>query len=388
VPGRFRRLIRELFERRQTFPRPLFLEASIVDPDDQRDAQRLRATALRITAGAFVDLPVQARNGLPTPFVLRAERPDPDVEDDPYRYLTLTLLGSREAAETAARRKLPPNGEVMRYVVELDLRNALVFDAVEHPQLSWARLHRNDPLARQMLKACRDAGADLVLIRLKDVRSTGQQYAAVMFQAAVGDTVQVIDEAPYIFDRESQRWNGPNGGGPSGSTIAVSLRSRLPLAPRRISHWSARRFLSFAGWELLWASIAALLINPIAGLSGASVRVPVWSVLVVTLPLGWYSGKTLLRAVHPRMIAARLFMREVRTAILLMERTEGLAQDIDDLRRQILGTLDEEDERADDEPAEDNPDSAAGSSEDPSTRGHSADEGDAPSDGDKPGEPC
>lgn len=204
--------------------------------------------------------------------------------------------------------------------------------------LDASAVWRNDPQALRYLHALRNAGADALWIR-----GDGGGALALIFTAAIGERIEVIDEAPYLMI-EGVWWRQ------APSKIDGSLR-RPPTPQARVRRWSGRRKFLFLLWEFALAFIFAMLAEPLVHLVGAKLTLPLWAIfavsLVAAIPIGWFIGGTLHRAVSPYRERVRKFM----TALLELRNELRSRRDQEDYlrqaRRELL--LEDEDETVDDE---------------------------------------
>jgi len=134
----------------------------------------------------------------PLPFAERSDAAANEEHLPAYAYVLAVLTGDRERLEASAREQLRVGA--VRSFVTLELHRACVMDCRSLPQIDEARLRAHDAASIAIVRACRDAGADLLLIR-----GTLSERIAVLFTAAVGDRIRVLGEEAAVL-RADGRW--------------------------------------------------------------------------------------------------------------------------------------------------------------------------------------
>lgn len=292
--GRRRTRRNEVVQKQKPLETAAFAVSEPLDPTAQELVEQLVRGPVSIATSAYVELPPAFdADGVPRPLADRSHGIPSSEADDRFRYIVAALLRDRRSAERVAERHVQRVGAVIRYFSCLGLHNARAADATALPHISERLLQENDVTAIRYLRAFRDAGADVIL-----VRGTRTRAVAILFLEKLGESVDVFDEAAYVYDRARRHWRRLGTG-----TEPPSGRGRLHLPvhhrAKRIAHWSLRRIVSFLAWELLFAAVASAAIGPILRLFGTEVVVPIWILALITLPLGWIAGAPLYRAVRP-----------------------------------------------------------------------------------------
>lgn len=297
----FRQLLRQLQqlqliqqgERLQ--PPKAFLSQAPLDPEAQQVIEQLCSQGWRSKDNFCLELPLALNeDGIPTPLIERRQGVPCEDEKCRYRYIVATALRNLRGAQRAGEHHAQHAGLLGRYFASLHFNDAFAVDATELRFLDERLLRENSAVAIQHLRAFRDAGVDVVWI--KGVRTS--RVAVLFIDSVLEGSTEILDEAAYFFRRAEGIWERF---GDEPDTNEKSRRQHHFAAPRpkRISHWSTRRLLSFIGWEMLFAFLASLLLAPVLGLIDVQLEVPIWLLLVILLPLGWISGRALFQAIKP-----------------------------------------------------------------------------------------
>jgi hypothetical protein len=334
--GPLRRL-RLLQASAREFPPKVFAHDEPLDPATQDAVQQLSSQRLSLSASGCLELsPAFDENGAPTPLIDRYDGVPCDKPRCKYRYVVAAVFREPGAAQRSAARKAQYSGGITRYFVAVDFRDAVVVDARDLRFLTEALLRDNDALALSYLRAFRDIGADAIW-------ATGMNSpeVAVIFIEAIDTTIEVSDEALYFFDRESQTWTRLSPNAPESPARKESRRLPSPKPPRRISHWSPRRLITFAVWEMFFATVASLFSDPLLHLLDSDLQVPIWLAAIVAMFFGWFIGRALFHGLQPY----RELMREIRSFLveqrLNASRLETLEQEREFLRREVTRLLEE-----------------------------------------------
>jgi hypothetical protein len=250
--------LEEAWQPRQTPRDPL-------DPEAQAAVDVLSSQVMPFTASAiYLELPPEPdEEGRPTPLKDRHSGVPSDGignPDDAYRYIVAPLLRDQRAADRAAGRRAQHVGELRRVFVTVGLRKALAADGTHLRALSEALLRNRDPAALQYLRAFRDRGVDIVLVR----GAKAKGLVAVIFTGAIGDSIQVLQEAVRTFNRDEARWEGPRLQHVPSSRFHATAPTRTKRGLRRI------------GQAFILEVTVALFCHLAAPVLGVDVTVPLW----------------------------------------------------------------------------------------------------------------
>jgi len=201
---------------------------------------------------------------------------DPTSEDPcPRRFVITPLLNDRGACARAASRGAPHRGQVLRIFVELRFRQAQVVNCTRLTHLDERAVRNHEPAAVAAVRALRDAGADVLLIRGEHTRHVG-----VVFVDAIGSTIVIADEAPHTLVDGQWRRASP------GRDRRGVRRWTIGSTPRRLGLLIA--------WQLLVALAVGGVINSaanvVAYVSGLRIVVPVWLILALSLVIAIFVG--------------------------------------------------------------------------------------------------
>jgi hypothetical protein len=130
-----------------------------------------------------------------------AERDDGPRDQHHDRFVLVPSLFPSEAQALAAgKRAVAERGTLRLMLVELELREAIVFDARE--ELDWASLSRGDKSHLDRLASLYECNVDIVRL------ASPWGEMALIFSEAFGNTVRIVDESVAQF-------GGGRGGGDS-----------------------------------------------------------------------------------------------------------------------------------------------------------------------------
>lgn len=247
----------------------------------------------------YADLsPDVDRRGRLVPFARRRDGVPCGDDACCYRYVCTPLYRTADACRRVVGRWAPHDGALLRIFVTLHFRHARVEDCTDSPTIDERALRSNEPAAIAELRRLRDEGADVLYVRGEHARSVG-----VIFATAIGSTVIVSEEAPHIL---------ADGGWTPVPAVPPS-RQELGRPPRSVA--------GLVAWQLLvvlvvgatitgWASVAA-------DVSGQAVAVPIWLVVVMSLPIAIFASARLL-------VVLRRWQRVQRAALISQARMDKL----------------------------------------------------------------
>jgi hypothetical protein len=255
----------------------------------------------------------------PPPFGERSHGPDDaDADADDYGFLIAPALGNLAAGERVARRRAPHRGSILRRLVTLHLHGVDARDGTKLTGIDEYSLRSNDAHATDLLRTFRDSGVDILF-----VRGTYAPYVAVIFTAAVGTTIEVVDDATYALLADG-RWE---------RLASDELLRRDPLRLRRLAATRAH------GWwlHLIWYFAVALFVggvlrgvtNGVAPYRDTVSTVPLWLIFVVAIPIGWFLATRMQRQLN-RWEGLMTELRSIGPRITKLE--AGMNDEIDLLR--------------------------------------------------------
>ncbi len=279
--------------------------APVVDPHDIERAELL-VSERRQTVTMKMSLQLRCSpgaNGHPQPFADRREGVPCPQANCGYRYVASPVSPSHRAAADAARRHRQYRGRLMRYLVDLELRKAVAVDCMDLRDLDERTLRDNEPRAVAYLRALRDAGADLLWIRGSGGR------VGVVFTGSVGSTIKVVEEGIYALEADGS-WSQLSTASSAPVIAAGHPRLRREKLPR-VFRWSYRRNLLLLAWQLLVAVVCCIAAPALVALMGIEVRVPLWVMLLISLPLGWLLARMAYRSLKPYLQIARQILTAV-----------------------------------------------------------------------------